>query len=201
MRTISTGGHIYIRRDFNYIWEKINPVIAEDELICVMENHKTNFTNRYKLGDGKHTYTELDFLNDIPKFFKLCGIYIHLDGTQCNNYLDTYSERKRKADRYVELKDSNDGLIDLSEYYPFNYELLLNHLENRMICNEVVIKFKDTCETIEPDRKLRSHLNFSGLFADNHEKIVLSAKTKYAYDKLIKFLAPYKKEKINNETI
>ena len=86
MGQIGYSNHIYIRRDFEYNWEKFNPILREDELICVIKNHCNNYTNAYKMGDGKHKYTELEFLDEIPKFFKINGFYIHLDGIQCLLY-------------------------------------------------------------------------------------------------------------------
>lgn len=74
-----------VRRDIMKNWVNGNPIIRENELICVVCMDDGNLVNKYKVGDGKSHYLDLRLLDNIPVTFKIIGntggeLYINLDG-------------------------------------------------------------------------------------------------------------------------
>ena len=83
---------LQIRRDTLANWTSINPVLAQGELIEVLP--EGNGPVRFKIGDGVHTWTELDYLYDASLLEKAVqyngstavgsatrGVYVAADGT------------------------------------------------------------------------------------------------------------------------
>lgn len=75
-----TNFKIIIKRDLDKNWDKANPIIRKNELLCVVCTEKGALINKYKIGDGKTRYKDLNFLDKIPEVFNVGGININLDG-------------------------------------------------------------------------------------------------------------------------
>lgn len=60
---------LQIRHDTKQNWEKYNPILASGEM--GVETNNANITNRIKVGDGQHKWTELNYIDE--KFVHLFG--------------------------------------------------------------------------------------------------------------------------------
>ena len=184
---------IFVRRDFECIWNKGNPVIPKYELVCIIMEDHGNLINKYKQGDGERTYEELPFLDEIPKYFKICGVGIYLDGMQCAIYTNYYKQRKREVDLQEKLKDINGGLINLKDYFMFDHRLLFDYIKANVLYGDITIKFSKSYKEIEFDRHIQEYVDVEKLFKEQHKDIILYVEDKDVYNKLIKFLEPYKR--------
>ena len=61
---------IMFRRDHDYEWERTNPILRDGELVVVY----TALGPRYKQGDGKKHFKDLQYVTDISSL-KLVKVY------------------------------------------------------------------------------------------------------------------------------
>lgn len=184
---------VLVRRDFDYVWEKSNLVVPKYELICVIEEDHGNLISKFKQGDGEHTYNELDFIDEIPKFFKVCNYYINLDGVQCYAYQDCYKETKRNTVLHEKLKEFDNGLVHLKNYFGFDYHNLENYIDPYALAAAITIKLAHSHQKIELNAYTYHYMNLADLFKEHHNDITLYTEDKDVYNKLIKFLESYKR--------
>lgn len=94
-----------IRRDLINNWIAENPVIKENELICVVCYENNILVNKYKKGDGKSHYVELKMLNTIPQSFSIIGT----DGTKVDINLNGVDLMFGKDESYLKMEYQNNN--------------------------------------------------------------------------------------------
>lgn len=93
-----------IRRDLINQWITNNPVIQENELICVVCLENNALVNKYKIGDGKSHYVELKMLDNIPPSFCI----ITTQGTKYNINLNGIDLIFGNDKSYIKMEKRNN---------------------------------------------------------------------------------------------
>lgn len=136
MMAIQTPYTILIRRDTEELFNELNPILRDKELVCVKID---NNTYKYKYGDGKSKYSELEFVNsiydiDIIKIYdpKSNTRWATIDLNPFNHfYNEEYMQKEREND--IEYKK-----------YQFIQKLLKYSKDYAVLCSENVILPKGT---------------------------------------------------------
>ena len=136
--SIQTPYTIVIRRDTEERFNELNPVLRDKELVCVKIDDNTY---KYKYGDGKSKYSELEFVDSIYDidYIKIYDPnsntrWISIDLNPFNHfYNEEYMQKEREKD--AEYKK-----------YRFIQKLLKDSKDYAVLCNENEIIPKGICQ-------------------------------------------------------